>query len=75
MYNNQRLAKKKTRLKKRTLNPVFNESFLFDVPLEGLENVSLEFQVSLQAIVTLYLYLKVPSHKNTMTMATTLFTK
>ncbi|XP_033634877.1 synaptotagmin-4-like [Asterias rubens] len=45
MYNNQRLAKKKTRLKKRTLNPVFNESFLFDVPLEGLENVSLEFQV------------------------------
>ncbi|XP_038071955.1 synaptotagmin-4-like [Patiria miniata] len=45
MYNNGRLAKKKTRLKKRTLNPVFNESFLFDVPLEGLENVSLEFQV------------------------------
>ncbi|XP_070543187.1 synaptotagmin-11-like [Ptychodera flava] len=45
MYNNQRLAKKKTRLKKRTLNPVFNESFLFDVPIEGLQNVSLEFQI------------------------------
>ena len=47
MYNGQRLCKKKTRLKKRTLNPVFNESFLFDVPLEGLENVSIEFQVGL----------------------------
>ncbi|XP_077989141.1 synaptotagmin-11-like [Glandiceps talaboti] len=45
LYNNQRLAKKKTRLKKRTLNPVFNESFLFDVPIEGLQNVSLEFQI------------------------------
>ncbi|XP_071965067.1 synaptotagmin-4-like [Antedon mediterranea] len=45
MYGTQRLAKKKTRLKKRTLNPVFNESFMFDVPIDGLENIHLEFHV------------------------------
>ncbi len=44
LYNGQRIAKKKTHVKKRTLNPVFNESFLFDVPCnEGLQNISLEF--------------------------------
>lgn len=45
LYNGQRIAKKKTHVKKRTLNPVFNESFVFDIPAggEGLENVSLEF--------------------------------
>lgn len=45
LYNGQRIAKKKTHVKKRTLNPVFNESFLFDVPNEGLENLSLEMLV------------------------------
>lgn len=45
LYNGQRIAKKKTHVKKRTLNPVFNESFLFDVPTnEGLQNISLEFR-------------------------------
>uniref|UniRef100_X1ZCG3 C2 domain-containing protein n=2 Tax=Capitella teleta TaxID=283909 RepID=X1ZCG3_CAPTE len=45
LYNGQRIAKKKTHVKKRTLNPVYNESFLFDVPCnnEGLQNISLEF--------------------------------
>ncbi|XP_046400099.1 synaptotagmin-11 isoform X1 [Ischnura elegans] len=32
VYNGQRIAKKKTHVKKRTLNPVFNESFVFDIP-------------------------------------------
>ena len=32
MYNGQRISKKKTHVKKRTLNPVFNESFVFDLP-------------------------------------------
>jgi Ca2+-dependent lipid-binding protein len=33
-------------VKKRTLNPVFNESFVFEVPYnEGLQNISLEFLV------------------------------
>jgi hypothetical protein len=31
-YNGQRISKKKTHVKKRTLNPVFNESFIFDLP-------------------------------------------
>ncbi|XKL62603.1 hypothetical protein PGB90_002436 [Kerria lacca] len=31
-YKNQRIAKKKTHVKKRTLNPVFNESFVFEIP-------------------------------------------
>ena len=45
LYNGQRIAKKKTHVKKRTLSPVFNESFVFDIPAggEGLDNVSLEF--------------------------------
>ena len=45
--NGQRVAKKKTHVKKRTLNPVFNESFVFDLPVNALnlENISLEFLV------------------------------
>lgn len=43
LYNGQRIAKKKTHVKKRTVNPVFNESFVFDVPYnEGLHNLSIE---------------------------------
>ncbi|CAL7944290.1 unnamed protein product [Xylocopa violacea] len=47
LYNNQRIAKKKTRVQKRTLSPVFNESFAFDMPngADGLNNVSLEFML------------------------------
>ncbi|XP_054287427.1 synaptotagmin-4 isoform X2 [Macrosteles quadrilineatus] len=45
IVNGQRIAKKKTHVKKRTLNPVFNESFVFEIPsgAEGLDNVCLEF--------------------------------
>ena len=41
------MAKKKTHVKKRTLNPVFNESFVFDLPAGAttLDNISLEFLV------------------------------
>ncbi|XP_064104665.1 synaptotagmin-4-like [Macrobrachium nipponense] len=47
LSNGQRIAKKKTHVKKRTLNPVFNESFVFDLPagIEGLESISLEFHL------------------------------
>ncbi|CAH0385558.1 unnamed protein product [Bemisia tabaci] len=45
LYNGQRVAKKKTHVKKRTLNPVFNESFVFEIPngADSLANISLEF--------------------------------
>ena len=47
LYNNQRISKKKTHVKKRTLNPVFNESFVFDLPRseQGLAKVQLEFML------------------------------
>lgn len=47
LYDQQRIAKKKTHVKKRTLSPVFNESFVFDIPngADGLNNVSLEFML------------------------------
>lgn len=48
LYNGQRIAKKKTHVKKRTLNPVFNESFVFEVPAApnaALDHVSLELLV------------------------------
>ncbi|KAG7204889.1 hypothetical protein KM043_005287 [Ampulex compressa] len=47
LYNSQRIAKKKTHVKKRTLSPVFNECFVFDIPseAEGLSNVSLELML------------------------------
>ena len=50
LCNEQRVTKKKTHVKKRTLNPVFNESFVFDLPQhpEGgsgnsIKNISFEF--------------------------------
>ncbi|XP_014226767.1 synaptotagmin-4 [Trichogramma pretiosum] len=45
LYNNQRIAKRKTHVKKRTLNPIFNESIVFEIPngAEGLGKISLEF--------------------------------
>merc|ERR1712012_276281 len=46
LFNNQRIVKKKTHVKKRTLNPVFNESFVFDLPKtqdSSLNSIQLEF--------------------------------
>ncbi|XP_050393921.1 synaptotagmin-7 isoform X3 [Patella vulgata] len=41
-FGQNRVEKKKTTIKKRTLNPVFNESFIFDIPWEKLREASLE---------------------------------
>jgi len=43
-HQNTRSAKKKTHIKKRSLNPVFNESFIFDLPSKdgSLDEVQLE---------------------------------
>jgi len=38
LYNGQRVAKKKTHVKKRTLTPVYNESFVFELPAGGDDN-------------------------------------
>nr|XP_020652982.1 synaptotagmin-11 isoform X1 [Pogona vitticeps] len=42
-YGRKRIAKKKTHVKKCTLNPIFNESFIYDIPAELLPDVSIEF--------------------------------
>jgi len=43
-HNNTRSSKKKTHIKKRSLNPVFNESFIFDLPSKdgNLHDIQLE---------------------------------
>ncbi|NXA18436.1 SYT4 protein, partial [Ibidorhyncha struthersii] len=41
----KRIYKKKTHVKKCTPNAVFNELFVFDIPCEGLDDISMEFLV------------------------------
>ncbi|XP_038663617.1 synaptotagmin-7-like isoform X5 [Scyliorhinus canicula] len=41
MYKDKKVEKKKTVVMKRCLNPIFNESFLFDVPTEILRETTI----------------------------------
>ncbi|XP_071763461.1 synaptotagmin-A-like isoform X2 [Centroberyx gerrardi] len=52
--NGKRLKKKKTTVKKNTLNPYFNESFSFDVPFEQIQKV--------QVVITVFDYDKLGSN-------------
>ncbi|XP_078511152.1 synaptotagmin-5 [Lissotriton helveticus] len=45
MQNGKRLKKKKTTIKKNTLNPYYNESFSFEVPFEQIQKVLVVFTV------------------------------
>ena len=44
-FGSTRLEKKKTNIKMRTLNPVFNESFTFEIPWEKIRETWLEVTV------------------------------
>ncbi|XP_026131487.1 synaptotagmin-6 isoform X5 [Carassius auratus] len=41
----RRLKKKKTSIKKNTLNPAYNEAIIFDIPPENMDQVSLHISV------------------------------
>uniref|UniRef100_A0A061QHR4 Putative synaptotagmin n=1 Tax=Cupiennius salei TaxID=6928 RepID=A0A061QHR4_CUPSA len=45
MMNGKRIKKKKTSIKKCTLNPYYNESFTFEVPFEQIQKVQLVITV------------------------------
>ena len=45
MCQGKRIKKRKTSVKRNTLNPVYNEAIVFDVPQENVEEVSLLIKV------------------------------
>jgi Ca2+-dependent lipid-binding protein len=45
LCDGRRLKKKKTTIKKNTLNPVYNEAIIFDIPPENMDQVSLLISV------------------------------
>ena len=45
MYDGKKVEKKKTEIKEKTLNPVFQETFIFTVPYERIRQTSLVVSV------------------------------
>ncbi|KAK3581879.1 hypothetical protein CHS0354_003188 [Potamilus streckersoni] len=45
MYGKEKVEKKKTTIKMRNLNPVFNESFIFEIPWDKIREACLEVTV------------------------------
>lgn len=56
LYNGQRIAKKKTHVKKRTLSPVFNESFAFDIPTTEVSLVTVFLHYFLPFLSSSYIF-------------------
>lgn len=45
MCEGRRLKKRKTSIKRNTLNPVYNEAIVFDVPPESIDQIHLSIAV------------------------------
>eukprot|EP00914_Ancora_sagittata_P010845 GHVO01021154.1.p1 GENE.GHVO01021154.1~~GHVO01021154.1.p1 ORF type:complete len:195 (+),score=30.41 GHVO01021154.1:561-1145(+) len=45
LHEGKKIEKKKTTIKEKNLNPVFNESFIFNVPYENIRKTSLSISV------------------------------